>query len=62
MKYVCCVCERDVVMKLKIRDSQPMQRMSKCKVRFGHYGRSFIYPEMYKSALTKRITMPGSMF
>ena len=61
VKYFCWVRVRYVGMKHKIIDGQPMRRMSDCTVRFVHCGRSFISPEMYKSASTKRITMYGSV-
>ena len=62
MKYVCCVRARDLVMKDKILDIQTMRRMSECKDTFGNFGRSFPYPAMYKSVLTKRVVLLGSMF
>ena len=40
-------------MEPKIIDGQPMQRMSECRVRFGHCGRSITSHVMYSSALTK---------
>ena len=44
----------------KIIDDQPMRRMSECRVRFGHCGRSFISPAIYKSASAKIIAISGS--
>ena len=38
-------------MKPKSIDSQPMRRISECRVRLGHCGRSFMFPVMYRSAL-----------
>ena len=46
-------------MKPKIIDVQPMQRMSECRFIFGHCGRSFISPTMYKSASTKKSRFLG---
>ena len=48
-------------MKPKIKDGQPMQRISECRVIFGHCGRLFLSPVMYKNVLTKIIAMPGSV-
>ena len=62
VKYVCCVRARDVRMIPKIIDNQPMWRMSECRVRFGHCGRSFISPAIYRSASAKIIVISGSMF
>ena len=62
MNFFCYVCERDVGTKPKIIDGQPMRTISECRVRFGHFGTSFISLAMYKSALTKIITMSGSAF
>ena len=62
MKYVCCVRARDVGMNPKSIDDQPMRGMSECRVRFGHYGRSFISPATYKTASTKIVVMSRSMF
>ena len=62
VKYVCCVRARDLEMKHKFLDGQPMRRISECRVIVGHSGWSFIYPEMYKSALAKRIVISASMF
>ena len=53
---------RDVGTKPKIIDGQTMQRISYCRVRFGHCGRSFISPETYKSELTKRVVISGAVF
>ena len=49
-------------MKRKIINGQPMQRISECRVRFGHCVRSFLSPAMYKIASTKIIAMSGSVF
>ena len=49
-------------MRPKIIEGQPMRRMSECRVRFGHCGRSFISPEIYKSTPAEIIAMSGSMF
>ena len=62
MKYVCCVCERDIGMLPKSTDDQTMRSISECRVRFGHCGRSFLSPVIYKSVPAKRIVMPGSVF
>ena len=48
-------------MKPKIIYGQPMQRMSECRVIFGHCGRSFISPAMYEFASYKIIVMSGSV-
>ena len=61
-KYVWYVCVRYLGIKPKIIYSQPMGRMSECIVSFGHCGRSFSSPVMYRSALTKRVNMSGSVF
>ena len=39
-----------------------MRSMSECRVRFGHCVRSFLSSAMYKSVLTKRIAISGSVF
>ena len=62
IKYVCCVCVRNVGIKPDIIDSQTMRRMSECTVRFGNCDRPFLSPVIYKSTLTKIITMSGSVF
>ena len=62
MKYVCCVGAGYIDMKLKIMDGQPIQRMSKCIIIFGHRIRSFLSSAMYKVVSTKIITMSGSVF
>ena len=49
-------------MKLKIMDGQLIRRTSECRFRFGHFGRSFLSPAMYKIASTKIIAMSGSVF
>ena len=49
-------------MKPKIIDDQMMRRIYDCRVRFGHCGRSFISPAMYKIVSTKIIAMSGSVF
>ena len=49
-------------MKPKIIDGQPVRRMSECRAIFGHCGKPFISPAMYKSVLTKRIAISGSVF
>ena len=49
-------------MKLKIMDGQLIRRTSECIFRFGHFGRSFLSPAMYKSAPTKKIAMLRSVF
>ena len=62
MKYICYLRARDVGMIPKIIDNHRIRRMSECRVRFGHCGRSFISPVICKSALAKRIEISGSVF
>ena len=62
VKYFFCVSARDVVRRPKIIDVQPIRRMSEYRVRFGHCGRSFIFPAIYQSVLAQRIAISGSMF
>ena len=61
LKYLCCVRARDVVMVPKIIDEKLIRRMSECRVRFGHFFRSFLSPTIYKSVSTKIILMSGSV-
>ena len=49
-------------MKPKFIDVHTMQRMSECKLRFGRCVRSFIFPAMYKIALTKIFAMYETVF
>ena len=46
----------------KIIDDQPIRRMSECRVRFGHFFRSFLSPTIYKSVSAKRNKISGSVF
>ena len=59
--YFFCVRARDVGMITKIIYSYPMQRVSECRVWFGHCGMSLVYPEIYKSVSAKKIAMYGSI-
>ena len=61
MKKVWCVHARDVGMIHKSIDHQPMRRMSECRFRLGHCGRSFLSPAIYKRELAKMIAMSGFM-
>ena len=45
----------------KIIDGQLVRRVSDCRVRFGHCGRSFLSPAMYKRSSAKIIGMSGSV-
>ena len=49
-------------MRTKIMDGHTMRRMSEFRVRFGHCGRLFLSPAIYKIASTKIIAMSGSVF
>ena len=62
MKYVFCVRAKDVGIILKIIYGQSMRRMSGCRVRFGHCGREFLSPVIYKCVSAKIIIMSGSVF
>ena len=46
----------------KITDYKPIQRMSEFRFRFGHCGRAFLSPAIYKSDLAKRVAISGSVF
>ena len=49
-------------MKPKFINGHPIRRISECRVRCEHCGRSFLSPAMYKSASTKIIVMSGTVF
>ena len=46
----------------KFKDEQPMQMMSKRRLRLVHCGKSFLSPAIYRSAYAKIIVMSGSVF
>ena len=49
-------------MKPKFINDHPIRKISECRVRCEHCGRSFLSPAMYKSLLDKIIAMYGSLF
>ena len=46
----------------KIIDYQPMQRMSVCRVRFSHCGRTFLSCAIYKITSAKRVVISWFVF
>ena len=62
VKYVCRVRARDLGMKPKIIDVQPMRSISYCRVGFGHCGMFFPSHVMYRSESTKIVKISGSVF
>ena len=62
VKYICCRRTWDVGNIPEIINVHPMRSMSECRFRFGHGGRSFLSPALYKSVSAKRIAMSGYMF
>ena len=60
-KYICCVRARYVVRIPETLEDHPMQRMSECRVRFVHCGRSFISTAIYKSMSAKIFEISGSV-
>ena len=59
--FLFCVRTRYLVLKPKMIDVQPIQRVSECRVIFGNSGRSFTYHAMYRSVSMKIFDTLGDM-